>query len=62
MFCETTDQYLVANIITYWRDGYTLRNSKRWLIELFCLLAGAKIGRVTHEFVRYPRTQLTQRT
>ena len=68
LFCETTDQYLVANFI----DGYTLRNfnytsvtqsfKKLWVAEVYCLLAGADIGRVTHEFVRYPRIQLTRRT
>ena len=62
MFFEISDQYLVANIITCWSDSYTLRNSKRWVIEVFRLLAGAKIGRVTHELVRYPRIQLTRRT
>ena len=54
MFCETTDQYLVANIITLWSDGYTFKNSKHWVTGVL-LLAGAEIGRVTHEFVPYPR-------
>ena len=58
MFCETTYQYLVANIITCWSDGYTLRNSKLWVTEVICLLAGAERVHVTHEFVRYPRIQL----
>ena len=62
MFCETTDLYLIANIITCWSDGYTLRNTKLWITEVICLLAGAEIVRVTHEFVRYPRIQLTWRT
>ena len=59
LYCETTYQYLVANIITGWSDGYTLRNSKTWVTEVICSLAGAEIVRVTHEFVRYPRIQLT---
>ena len=59
MFCETTYHYLVANIITCWSDGYTLRNSKLWVAEVICLLAGAEKVRVTHEFVRNPRIQLT---
>ena len=62
MFCETTDQYLVANIITCCSDGYTLRISYLWVTEMICLLAGAEIGPVTHEFVRYSRIQLTQST
>ena len=62
MFCETTDQYLLADIITCCSDGYTLRISKLWVTEMICLLAGAEKGRVTHQFVRYPRIQLTQRT
>ena len=62
MFCETTDQYLLSNIITCWSDGYTLRNLKLWVTEMICLLAGAEIRRVTNEFVRYSRIQLTQRT
>ena len=59
MSCETTYQYLVANIITCWNDGYTLSNSNLWVTEVICLLAGVEIVRVTHEFVRYPRIQLT---
>ena len=43
LFSETSDQYLVANNITCWSDGYTLRNSKHWIIEMFCLLAGANL-------------------
>ena len=58
MFCETTYQYPVANIITCWSDGYTLRNSKFWLTQVICLLAGGEIVRVTHEFEHYPRIQL----
>ena len=59
MFYETTYQYLVANVITCWSDGYTLRNSKLWVTEVVCLLAGAEKVRVAHEFVRYPRIRLT---
>ena len=62
MLCETTDEYLVANITTCWSDGYTLRNSKQWGTEVLCLLVGGEIGRVTHEFVRYSRIQLTRHT
>ena len=62
MFCETSDQYLVANIITRRSDGYTYRNSKDLVIEVYFLLVGAEIIRVTHEFMCYPRIQLTQYT
>ena len=62
MFCETTYQYLVANIITCWSDGYILKNSKLWVTEVICLLAGAEIIRVTHKFVLYPRIQRTKCT
>ena len=32
MFCETSDQYLVTNIMICLSDGYTLRNSKHQVI------------------------------
>ena len=54
MFCETTDQYLVANIITRWSDGYTIRNLKRLVTQVFCFLAGAEIGRVTPRIPALP--------